>query len=193
MIGDNVGSWVIRTMFSGKGGMHMKRLLAIVVIGFSLILFLDKSGYGDQFGRTGNLYILVKSDKNIYEFGEPIVLKLTVYNGTSEPLFVSRRIDPSEQVQWELFREGFGFVPLKANTTEPLTPDDFAHLEPDDEIGEAYPNLSEILLTPVPLEEGLYGLRITYVNEEKIKGPETWTGVIITNRLTFRIKAKTKL
>lgn len=171
----------------------MKRFLTIVVIGFSLVLLLDKWGYGDQFGRTGNLYILVKSDKTVYEFGEPIVLKLTVYNGTTEPLFVSRRIDPSDQVEWELFREGFGFVPLKTSTPKPLTPDDFAHLKPDEEIGEAYPNLWEILLTPLPLEEGLYGLRITYSNLEKIKGPETWTGKIITNRLTFRIKAKTKL
>lgn len=171
----------------------MKRLLIILVMGFSIILSLDKLGHGDEFGRNGNLYILVKSDKSIYEFGEAIVLNLTVYNGTSEPLFVSRRIDPSDQVEWELFHEGFGPVPLKTSTPKPLTPEDFAHLKPDDEIGEAYPNLWEILLNPLPLEEGLYGLRITYRNLEKIKGPETWTGVIITNRLQFRIKAKTKL
>jgi hypothetical protein len=171
----------------------MKRLLTILVIGCSIILFLNKSGYGDQFGRNGNLYILVKSDKSTYEFGEPIVLKLTVYNGTAEPLFVSRRIDPSDQVEWELFREGFGHVLLKTMTLKPLMPDDFDHLKPDEELGEAYPNLSEILLNPLPLEEGLYGLRITYSNLEKVKGPETWTGKIITNRLQFRIKAKTKL
>ncbi|MFQ5580043.1 MAG: hypothetical protein ACE5FZ_05475 [Nitrospiria bacterium] len=171
----------------------MKRLLTVLVIVFSLILYLDKMGYGDQYGRRGNLYILVKSDKSIYEFGEPIVLNLTVYNGTSEPLFVSRRIDPSLQVEWELFREGFGHVPLKAKTSKPLTPDDFAHLNPDEEIGEAYPNLWKILQNPLPLEEGLYGLRITYSNQEKIKGPETWTGTIITNRLSFRVKSKKRL
>lgn len=157
-------------------------LVALVL----MLLFLPGGAAGDEFGRDGTLMIFVRSNKPIYEFGEPIVLTLKLKNNTTEPLIVNRRFDPFHDLQWELFLEPTGFLPIKTVPSKPLAAEDYVPLKPEDHIERVLPHLSEIISGE--LKPGMYGVRITYINKEKPKGAKTWTGEIITNRLSFQIK-----
>jgi|GEM_PF-2377203 len=164
-------------------------LLRFLLMG-GIILIAGQAAVGDEFGRDGNLEIYIQSEKPIYKFGEPIVLRLRLKNYTTKPLVVNRRLDPFSDLQWEIFAEPRGFMPIKTVPPKPLTADDFIELKPEEEVNKKLPPLSEI--TPDPLKRGEYGIRITYANKEKPKGMEgkdVWTGEIVTNRLTIQIRS----
>lgn len=167
------------------------RWFRFLLVGLT-VLSASRSATGDEFGRDGNLEIYIHSDKPIYKFGEPILLTIRLKNNTTQPLVVNRRLDPFSDLQWELFSEPHGFMPIKTASPKPLTDDDFIELKPEEEIRKKLPSLSEI--TPDPLKRGQYGVRITYTNKEKPKGVERkgkdiWTGEIITNRLSIQIRS----
>lgn len=155
-----------------------------------IVLVASQTAVGDESGRDGNLEIYIQSDKPVYKFGEPIILTVRLKNNTTKPLVVNRRLDPFSDLQWELFAEPHGFMPVKTAAPKPLTDDDFVELKREEAISKKLPPLSEI--TPDPLKRGLYGIRITYANKEKpkqIDGKDIWTGEIITNRLSIQIKS----
>lgn len=160
----------------------------------SLIIFAaDRRAVGDETGRDGNLEIYIQSDKPLYKFGEPIILTVRLKNNTTRPLVVNRRLDPFSDLQWELFAEPHGYMPVKTAPAKPLTADDFVELKREEAITKKLPPLSE--MTPDPLKRGLYGVRLTYVSKEKPKGFEgkdVWTGEIVTNRLSIQIRAGEK-
>jgi hypothetical protein len=153
------------------------------------VLFGREAG-GDQFGRDGNLEIWLRTNKPVYKFGETIVVTLKLKNATTLPLIVNRRFDPFNDLQWEVFLDQIGFVPIRPAAPKPPSADDYIVLKPGEAIEKEFPNLAEIV--DGKLKKGLYGLRLTYINKEKPKGPETWTGEIITNRLSFSIKSGEK-
>lgn len=165
------------------------RVYLIFGLVFSLILFGREAG-GDPFGRDGNLEIWVRTNKPVYEFGEPIVVTLKLKNATSLPLIVNKRLDPFNDLQWEIFFDPAGFVPIRTAPPKPPAADDYVVLKSGEAIEKEIPNLADIV--DGKLVKGLYGLRLTYINKEKPKGPETWTGEIITNRLSFSIKSGKK-
>ena len=169
----------------------IRRRLLLTVGLICASLSIGQSASGDQFGRDGNLELLVRSNKPGYTFGEPIVLTLKLKNSTSKPLIVNKRFDPHRDFQWELFFDPVGFVPFLVVPPKPTVAEDFVQLKPGEEIEKALPPLAEIV--GVPLKKGLYGLRLTYVNQEKLKGPETWTGEVLSNHLSIQIKSGEKL
>jgi hypothetical protein len=158
---------------------------------FFLILLAGSPAAGDEFGRDGVLEIFIRSDKPIYKFGEPIKLTLTLKNHTTEPLIVNKRFDLSRDLRWEVFMDGHGFLTVKPTAAQAPTGDDYVILKPNLEIEKSLPPLSEIVQEK--LKRGLYGVRVTYVNREKPKGAETWTGEIVTNRISFQIKSGEKV
>lgn len=162
----------------------------LILILFCALLPVGRDAAGDQFGRDGNLELLVRSDKPVYKFGEPIILKLKLKNATSETLIVNRRFDPFNDFKWELFLDPVGFVPILVNPPKPLVADDYVALKSGAEIEKVLRPLTEIV--GVPLKRGLYGLRLTYINREKPKGPETWTGEVLSNHLSIQIKSGEK-
>lgn len=167
------------------------RWFRFLLVGLS-VLAASQTATGDEFGRDGNLEIYIHADKPTYKFGEPIRLTVRLKNNTTGPLVVNRRLDPFSDLQWELFAEPHGFMPIKTQSPKPLTDDDFIELKPEEEIRKKLPPLSE--MTSDPLKRGLYGLRLTYTNKEKPKGAEkkgkdVWTGEIITNRLSIQIRS----
>jgi hypothetical protein len=166
------------------------RFLLILTLVCALLPFWQDAA-GDQFGRDGNLELLVRSNKPGYTFGEPIILTLKLKNATSKPIIVNKRFDPHTDLQWELFFDPVGFVPFLVVPPKPPVADDYTQLKPGEEIEKALPPLAEIV--GVPLKKGLYGLRLTYVNREKPKGPETWTGEVLSNHLSIQIKSGEKL
>lgn len=161
-----------------------------LLIGF-IILAADQTAMGDEFGRSGALEILLQPDKPAYNPGEPIILTIRLKNNTMKPLVVNRRLDPFNDLRWELFADPEGFMAIKTVPPKPLTADDFVELKPEEEIYKKLPPLSEI--TPDPLKRGQYGIRLTYANKEKPKeiaekGKDIWTGEIVTNRISIRIR-----
>ncbi|HZR45924.1 MAG TPA: hypothetical protein VFA47_04430 [Candidatus Manganitrophaceae bacterium] len=154
------------------------------------LIFSGREAGGDPFGRDGNLEIWVRTNKPVYDFGEPIVVILKLKNAASLPLIVNRRFDPFNDLQWEIFFDPAGFVPVRPAPPKPPGADDYVVLKPGESIEKEIPDLAEIV--DGRLKKGLYGLRLTYINKEKPKGPETWTGEIITNRLSFSIKSGNK-
>ncbi len=158
----------------------------------AIFLFLTQAAVGDEFSRDGTLVILVSSDKPIYKFGEPIRLTLRLRNNTTAPLIVNRRLDPFNDLRWELFKEPDGFMSVRIIPSKPITSEDFIELKPEQEIVKNLPPLSEI--TPDPLKRGLYGVRLTYTNREKPEGlqGDIWTGEIVTNRLSIQIRSGEK-
>lgn len=158
----------------------------------SFFLLVVRTAAGDESGRIGNLEIYVKSDKPVYKFGDQIFLTVRLKNNTEGPLVVNRRLDPFNDLQWELFAEPQGFMPIKPAPPKALTSEDFIELKPNEEIERRLPPLSEI--TSEPLKRGLYGLRITYAVKEapkgvELKGKDFWTGEIVTNRLSIQIRS----
>ncbi len=168
----------------------MRTRFFLILILFSALLPFGRDAAGDAFGRDGNLEMLVRSDKPVYKFGEPIILTIKLKNATSKPLIVNRRLDPFNDIKWELFLDPVGFVPILVNPPKPLTANDYIELKSGGEIEKVLPPLTEIV--GVPLKRGLYGLRLTYINQEKPKGPETWTGEVLTNHLTFQVRSGEK-
>jgi hypothetical protein len=154
------------------------------------MLSFGRDAGGDQFGRDGNLELLVRANKPLYKFGEPIILTIKLKNATSQPLIVNRRFDPYNDLQWELFLDPVGLVPFLVVPPKPLVADDYIQLKSGGEIEKVLPPLAEIV--GVPLKKGLYGLRLTYVNKDKPKGPETWTGEVLSNHLSIQIKSGEK-
>ena len=152
--------------------------------------FLGQEAGGDQFGRDGNLEIWVRTNKPVYEFGEPIGVTLKLKNATSLPLIVNRRFDPFNDLQWEVFFDPAGFAPIRTAPPKPPTAADYVVLKSGEAIEKEIPNLADIV--DGQLIKGLYGLRLTYINKEKPKGPETWTGEVLSNRLSFSIKSGKK-
>ena len=147
--------------------------------------------FGDEFGRTGSLIILVKSSKPAYEIGEPIFLTLTLSNHTTVPLIVNQRFNHYHDLELDLFHEPFGSIPIKPLPPEDLTKENYVRLEVNEEIGKILPELAEI--TTVPLKEGRYTVRIFYRNKTSPEGEEAWTGRIVTNRIWFTIKTSEKI
>ncbi len=169
----------------------MRKLIFISII---LACFFFPQGQdirADEFGRNGHLIMLIKSSKPKYEIGEPISIIAALKNHTDVPLIVNNRFHPGRDLEWDLFHDGFGYVPIKAMSSEPLKPDDFVRMEVAEEIIRFLPNLNEIF--SAPLKAGRYALRISYVNKEKPKGDETWTGLIVTNLLWFEVKPSEKI
>lgn len=157
-------------------------------------LFYSSQGnevFGDEFGRTGSLIILVKSSKPAYEIGEPIFLTLTLTNHTTVPLIVNQRFNHYHDLELDLFHEPFGPISIKSLPLEDLTKENYVRLEVNEKILKTLPDLSEI--TVGPLKEGRYGLRIFYKNKETPRGEDTWTGRIATNRIWFTIKPSEKI
>lgn len=169
----------------------MRYRVSSIIFMICCVLLLSTIAGGDEFGRSGSLEILIRSNKPVYDFGEPIILTLKLKNSTNVPLIVNRRLDPFSDLQWELFFDPVGFVPIKAVPRKAPNAEDYIQLKPEQFIEKKLPNLSEIVASP--LKQGLYGVRLTYVNKEKPKGPDTWTGEIITNRLSFQIKPSEKI
>jgi hypothetical protein len=165
------------------------RFLLILALVFGLLPF-GRDAAGDQFGRDGNVELLVRANKPVYKFGEPIILTIKLKNATSQPLILNRRFDPHRDFQWELFFDPVGMVPFLVVPPKPLVVDDYIQLKSGGEIEKVLPPLAEIV--GVPLKKGLYGLRLTYVNREKPKGPETWTGEVLSNHLSIQIKSGEK-
>ncbi|MBI3803800.1 MAG: hypothetical protein HY282_08575 [Nitrospirae bacterium] len=167
--------------------MRRYRFLFVII----LFLLIGQTATADESGRTGMLEIYIKSDKPIYKTGEPIFLTVRLKNNTDGPLIVSRRLDPFNDLQWELFAEPQGFMPIKTAPAKGLTPQDFVELKPNEQIEKRLPPLSEI--TSEPLKRGLYGVRLTYTIKEApqgidLKGKDFWTGEIVTNRLSIQIR-----
>lgn len=160
---------------------------AVQALVFILLLFGGQTAIGDQYGRDGSLEIFLQSDKRIYLLGEPIRLTLTLKNHTTETLIVNKRFDPVNDLQWEIFSDPNGLLSLKPAAAQQPTADDYIRLNPNTKIEKRLPELSEIVQDK--LKQGLYGIRITYINTEKPKGPETWTGEIITNLVSIQIKS----
>ncbi len=157
-----------------------------------IVLVASRTAIGDEFGRDGNLEVFIQSDKPVYKFGEPILITIRLKNNTTGPIVVNRRLDPFNDLQWELFAEPHGFMPIKTLPPKPLTADDFVELQREQEVKKVLPPLSE--MTPDPLKRGLYGIRITYANKEKLKetegkGKDIWTGETVTNRLSIQIQS----
>ncbi|MFQ5543924.1 MAG: hypothetical protein ACE5FY_06185 [Nitrospiria bacterium] len=170
----------------------MKRLFVIgLIVACSLFLFSGEEAQGDQYGRNGSLVIYVDSSKPTYDLAEPIPMTLTLINRTDESLIVNRRFNPIHDLKWEIFHEGFGYVPLKPLPPLALSEEDYIRLEMNEEIGKVIPDLHELL--EMPLKVGRYGIRVTYTNEEKPKGKETWTGLIVTNLLWVVVKSGEKV
>jgi len=147
--------------------------------------------FGDEFGRIGNLIILVKSNKPAYEVGEPIFLTLTLKNHTTVPLLVNQRFHYEQDLEIDLFYESFGNIPLKPFPAKPLSPEDYARLEVNESISVTLPDLLEI--AAVPLKEGRFALRVFYRNGQNPTGKEAWTGRIVTNQIWFTVKASEKI
>ncbi|HEY5600225.1 MAG TPA: hypothetical protein VIK48_05985, partial [Candidatus Manganitrophaceae bacterium] len=146
------------------------------------LLLGSRIAAGDEFGREGNLEIFIRSDKPVYTFGEPVVLTLTLKNNTNESLFVNRRFNASNDLRWEIFLDPDGFLTVRPGPDQKPSDNDYILLKPGEEIEKVFPNLAEIVQEK--LRKGLYGLRITYFNRDQRKGPRTWTGEIVSNRLS---------
>ncbi len=168
----------------------MRSRFFLILILFCALLPFGRDAAGDPFGRDGNLEMLVRSNKPVYKFGEPIILTLKLKNATSQPLIVNRRFDPFNDLKWELFLDPVGFVPILVNPPKPLVAEDYIELKSGGAIEKVLPPLTEIV--GLPLKKGLYGLRLTYINQEKPKGPETWTGEVLSNHLSIQIRSGEK-
>ncbi|MFQ5596428.1 MAG: hypothetical protein ACE5GK_00100 [Nitrospiria bacterium] len=170
----------------------MRHIISVSILAILLVLpFHYEAALGDEFGRNGNLIILIQSNKPQYEIGEPILITASLRNHTDQPLFVNQLSHPSTGLEWELIYDGFGPVPVKIFPPVVLKKEDFIRLDVSEELVRVLPELNEIVSTP--LKAGRYALRLTYQNKEKIQGDETWTGVIITNLLWFEVKTPEKI
>ncbi len=148
---------------------------------------------GDQYGHTGSLIFWLESNKPKYHIGEPIFITVTLSNHTTVPLLVHNRFNPFHDIQWDIFQESFGGLPIKTIPPEPLGTQDFVRLAPGQEVAKQLPDLTEIV--NAPMKVGRYALRLTYTNKEKQDDSktETWTGATVTNLIWIEITTSEKI
>ena len=162
------------------------------VLGVLLIPVQLHRALADEYGRTGSLVVFIKSNKPKYEIGEPIYITVSLENHTAEPLIVNKRLDPLLDIEWDLFYENLGGnLTLKQLPPVALTPDDFVRLEVNETVGKQLQDLTAIVNGQ--MKQGRYAVRLTYRNQEALKGKETWVGVTVTNQLWIEVKPSEKI
>ncbi len=164
----------------------------VLLVGFIMTPLQVHEAFGDQFGRTGSLILIIKSNKPKYNVNEPIFITLKISNHTTEPLFVNKRLNPLLDIQWDLFYENIGGN-MKMLEAKPiaLRPDDFVKLEVNEDWKVKLDDLAT--LVDGRLHVGRYAIRLTISNEEKVKGNETWTGLAVTNQLWIEVVPSQKV
>jgi hypothetical protein len=146
------------------------------------------SAIADEFGREGNLELWIRLDKPTYNAGEPVRLKLTLKNRTTEPLAVNRRFGLSREIEVELFKEPEGFQDFgPPDKGFPFRKEDFIVVNPGEDLEQTIVLTERLAL---PMKAGAYALRAFYRNSESGKrfGLTAWTGEVVSNRLSFQVR-----
>jgi hypothetical protein len=157
-------------------------------VSLSVLFALCSGAVADEFGRDGNLELWIRTEKPIYSAGEPIRVKVTLKNETTEALAVNRRFGFSQEIELELFKEPEGLENFRPPDKEtPFRKEDFIVLRPGETLEKTI-DLGERLSSP--LKAGGYGIRAFYRNKEAGKkfGLSAWTGEIVSNRLSIQVR-----
>ncbi|MEC4677291.1 MAG: hypothetical protein VST69_00870 [Nitrospirota bacterium] len=167
-------------------------IIGLWILAFSLFPLQAVQVLADEYGRTGSLVAFIESDKRKYDVGEPIYITVSLTNHTTVSLIINKRLNPLLDLQWDLFYETLGGnLSMKESPPIDLNTDDFMRLEVNEELGKRFEDLS--VMVDAPLKPGRYAIRLTYKNEEKPKGDETWAGLTVTNLLWIEIKPSQKI